>query len=516
MGATIINSSYLDYEALIDSSFVLDNSKNFKEFIQSAREVLDQKLKDKEPIYGVNTGYGASGVHAIDADDAKTLQQNLYRFHGCGVGENLSKEIARSVIVCRMISLAKGKSGVSYALLDHMQLLLDKDIIPVIPSQGSVGASGDLTPLSYLGAVIAGEREVFYQNKIVKTALVYEKLGIKAYSFKPKEALSIMNGTSVMSAIALAALQSFETLFDWMLRFVGALYELLGCDVTPLHPYVHEAKPFYGQQEVAKRILALLEGSSTTLNTQKMAQQFYQKQDANIQDSYSIRCVPQVLGVVLDTLNRAKEYIAIEINSVNDNPLIDVANKQLYTSGNFYGGYVANAMDDLKVAAANMADLLDKEFALLVDGKFNRDLTENLKLSDKPYYHGFKAMQITLSSLCGDVLKNTQAASLYSRPTESLNQDKVSMGTTAALDFLKMQQDLANMLAIAHLGAAQGVDIKTKDTVSASLLALHTAIRKHSKPVDVDRRLDTDIAFVKDMIVKAKLPEDKTAATICL
>lgn len=497
MKKQIINDKNLSYELLLSQTTQLDTSQQFQDFIEAGRRILDEKIANKEPIYGVNTGYGASGIHAIALEDAKTLQQNLYRFHGCGVGVSLERDVARRVIVCRMISLAKGKSGVSYELLERMQLLLDKDIIPLIPSQGSVGASGDLTPLSYLAAVIAGEREVYFESKIQSTQSVYHRLGIKPYVFKPKEALSIMNGTSVMSAIALSGVAKFEKLFNAMLEFVGAIYELLSCDTTPLEPFVHDAKPFYGQKEVAKKVLALLKDSKLTISSQQRADEFYKNELTNIQDSYSIRCVPQILGVVLDTLVQAKEYIAIEINSVNDNPLIDIQTKKLYTSGNFYGGYIAHAMDSLKIAAANMADLLDKEFALLVDGKFNRGLGENLKLNTKPYYHGFKAMQITLSSLSADVLKNTQAASLFSRPTESLNQDKVSMGTTAALDFYKMQEDLANMLAIAHLGVAQGVDIKGSDKISSALKGLHYKIRELSKTVDEDRRLDKEIEQVK-------------------
>lgn len=502
-----ISNSEISYEALLLDEIALDDSVAFREFIAESRRVLDEKIDANEPIYGVNTGYGASGANAIDRQDAKKLQINLYRFHGCGVGAVLSKEIARRVILSRMVSLAKGKSGVSYALLERMALLLKRDIIPVIPSQGSVGASGDLTPLSYLAAVMAGEREVYYEEKIEKTADVYARLGIRPYVFEPKEALSIMNGTSVMSAIALCGLERLELLFERMLDFVAGVYELLECDTTPLEPFVHESKPFKGQIEVAKRVRERLKGSELTIDSSRRAEDFYANSTTNIQDSYSIRCVPQILGPLYDAIEMAKEYVSVEINSVNDNPLIDIKTKRLYTTGNFYGGYVATAMDNLKIALANMADLLDKEFALLVDAKFNRGLGENLKLEKSPYYHGFKAMQITLSSLCGDVLKNTNAASLYSRPTESLNQDKVSMGTTAALDFYKMQEDVANMLSIALLGLAQGVDIKSAITdkkTSNSLYNLHKRIREVSQSVCEDRRLDVDIEALKEYLLKSK------------
>lgn len=501
MQKRLINHQEISFEEIVESQeFILEKSPQFREHINLGRQILDEKIAANEPIYGVNTGYGASGIHAITLEDAQKLQQSLYRFHGCGVGSLLPEEVARMVLVCRLISLAKGKSGVSYELLEHLELLLQKNIIPLIPSQGSVGASGDLTPLSYVAAVIAGEREVYFEGQIHQTDMLYKRLKIPSYTFRPKEALSIMNGTSVMSAIALCAVVKFENLFNVMLRFVGALYELMGCDTTPLEPFVHESKPFYGQKEVAKRLLALLHNSKLTLSADQRAIEFTTKDATNIQDSYSIRCVPQILGVVFDTLRQAKEWIQIEINSVNDNPLIDTQTKKLYTSGNFYGGYIAAAMDNLKVSAANMADLLDKEFALLIDAKYNRGLGENLKLSDKAYHHGFKAMQITISALSAEVLKGAQPASIFSRSTESNNQDKVSMGTTAAMDFYKMQEDLANMLSIAHLGAAQALDIKGVNLASPSLLQLYSKVRSVSKPLIEDRRLDKDIAVVKELL----------------
>ena len=217
-----------------------------------------------------------------------------------------------------------------------------------------------------------------------------------------------------------------------------------------------------------------------------------------------MRCAPQVLGVIRDNLTIAKHWIETEINSVNDNPLIDGKNKKIYTSGNFYGGYVAHAMDTMKICAANLADLLDKEFALLVDHKFNRGLGENLKLAPESYYHGFKAMQITLSSVSADVIKNTTAASIHSRPTESLNQDKVSMGTTAANDFAKMIPDLHNMLSIAFIGMAQAVDIRGQDKVSQHLKTIYDEIRVIVKPLREDRRMDIDIQNMKSLLISQK------------
>jgi histidine ammonia-lyase len=401
--------------------------------------------------------------------------------------------------------LSKGKSGVSYNLLKRFELLLENEIYPLIPSQGSVGASGDLAPLSYIAAVIAGEREVLYKGEERNTVDVYKELGIEPYVFKAKEALGVINGTAAMSAIAIDAIQRFELLLDSMESFVASIFELLLCDITPLEPFVHESKPFEGQKKSAANIFEKCKESQLTHQAFSRYENFHLEKEQNIQDRYSIRCAPQVLGVVRDSLEVAKQWIQTEINGVNDNPLIDHINRKIYTSGNFYGGYIAHAMDSMRICAGNVADLLDKEFALLIDHKFNKGLGESLKLTERSTHHGLKLIQVTLSSLAADVMMNTAAASLHSRPTESLNQDKVSMGTTAALNFDKQLPDLANMLSIAFIGMAQAVDIRGVEKCSPSLQKHYRAVREVVKAVEDDRRLDLDIRAVNQILIQGKL-----------
>ena len=486
------------------SSIKISDDKTFVSHINHTHDFMMDTIKQGKPIYGITTGYGDSGKNYVDYEDAAKLQVNLFRFHGCGIGVNLSHEVCRYAVICRTISLSKARSGVSINLLKRLEMLVQKDIIPVIPSQGSVGASGDLTPLSYIAAVIAGEREVYYKGEIKDVMEVYNELNITPYVFEPKEALAIMNGTTIMSAIALKAIQEFEVILDSMESYVSGMFEVLLGDDTPVSDFVHDSKPFTGQIAAAKNIKNKIAGSKLTHGRDDRYDKFFADNNLNIQDTYSMRCAPQVLGVIRDNLTISKNWVQTEINSVNDNPLIDGENKIIYTSGNFYGGYVAHAMDTLKICAANLADLLDKEFALLVDHKFNRGLGENLKLSKEPFFHGFKAMQISLSSLSADVIKNTTAASIHSRPTESLNQDKVSMGTTAANDFAKMIPDLHNMLSIAFIGMAQAVDIRGNDKVSSHLRAIHDETRKIIKPLLEDRRMDGDIRNIKELIKAAK------------
>ena len=501
----IIDERYITLSEIINSDKIeISNDKKFVNHINETHNFLINEIKDGKPIYGITTGYGASGKNYVSYEDSKILQTNLFRFHGCGVGKKLSYKVCKYALIARTISLSKAKSGVSIELLKRLEMLIQKDIIPVIPSQGSVGASGDLTPLSYIAAVVAGEREVYYKGEIKDVMEVYKELNITPYTFKPKEALAIMNGTTIMSAIALAAIEEFETILDSMESFVAGMFEVLLGDDTPVADFVHLSKPFSGQIQSAKNIKRKIEGSKLTHGRDDRYDKFFADNDLNIQDNYSMRCAPQVLGVIRDNLEISKNWVEQEINSVNDNPLIDGVNKKIYTSGNFYGGYVAHAMDTLKICAGNLADLLDKEFALLVDHKFNRGLGENLKLSHEPFYHGFKAMQITLSSLSADVMKNTTAASIFSRPTESLNQDKVSMGTTAANDFSKMIPDLYNMLSIAFIGMAQAVDIRGKDLVSPHLTNIYENIRKDVKPLYEDRRMDFDIEKIYTLIEEKK------------
>jgi len=482
----------------------ISKDEKFIIFINHTHDFMMNTIKAGKPIYGITTGYGASGKNYVTYDDAATLQTNLFRFHGCGIGKSLSYEVCRYAVICRTISLSKALSGVSMNLLHRLEMLIEKDIIPVIPSQGSVGASGDLTPLSYIAAVIAGEREVYYKGKIKDVMEVYNELNITPYEFEPKEALAIMNGTTIMSAIALKAIEEFEVILDSMESYVAGMFEVLLGDDTPVADFVHDSKPFSGQIQAAKNIQNKIKGSKLTHGRDDRYDKFFADNELNIQDTYSMRCAPQVLGVIRDNLEISKNWVETEINSVNDNPLIDGENQKIYTSGNFYGGYVAHAMDTLKICAANLADLLDKEFALLVDHKFNRGLGENLKLSKEPFFHGFKAMQISLSSLSADVIKNTTAASIHSRPTESLNQDKVSMGTTAANDFAKMIPELHNMLSIAFIGMAQAVDIRGVSEVSPHLYNIYKEIRKVAKPLYEDRRMDIDIQNINKILQKAK------------
>lgn len=501
-----INEQFIPFENVAQAtSVLLDTSALFKERIAAAETLLLKEISAGNPIYGVTTGYGDSGKNYLAYEDARTLQVNLYRFHGCGVGDILSEKEIFNIVLVRLISISKGYSGVSMELLKAMLKLLEYGIFPAIPSKGSVGASGDLTPLSYIAAVLAGEREVIYRSKIRPAAEVLHECGLEPYVFKPKEALAIMNGTSVMTGIMVVQIEYFEKLLCSMESFCAGLFEAMEADTTALEPFVHQVKPFEGQIRCAANLRTKLEGAKLVHDRLSRYRSFFDAKHHNIQDRYSIRCIPQILGVVWDNLELAKKWVETEINSVSDNPLINCGEQIIYTGCNFYGGYMAHAADTLKICLANMADLLDKQFAVLVDEKFNRGLGENLKLSREHYHHGFKAMQITLSSLSADVMMRMLPSSVFSRSTESMNQDKVSMGTTGALGLKGGIEEFSSMLSIAMLGIAQAIDIRGSENFSPFAVALHAKIRAVSAPLIEDRRLDGDIAIVREMLLNGEL-----------
>jgi histidine ammonia-lyase len=322
----------------------------------------------------------------------------------------------------RLATLAKGHSGVQYSLLAQLAALLEHDLLPAIPEEGSVGASGDLTPLSYVAAVLCGEREVLAAGKTRPAAEALAEAGLKPHVLRPKEGLAIMNGTAVMTGLGALAWMRADQVSRLASRLTSmALIALHG---NPRHfdERLFVAKPHPGQAEIARRI------------RDDLAAFDRDHEATRLQDRYSIRCAPHVVGVLEDMLPTFRTLLETEINSANDNPLIDPDSGEVLHGGHFYGGHICFAMDGLKTLVANVADLCDRQLALLVDTRYSNGLPSNLSgaSADKlPINHGFKAVQIAVSAWTAEALKLTMPASVFSRSTECHNQDKVSMGTIA-------------------------------------------------------------------------------------
>ena len=427
----------------------------FAERIESGLRLLEKLLEEDGVIYGVTTGYGDSCTVAVDRELVEELPLHLSRFHGCGLGRHLSCEASFATLAVRLASLSRGYSGVRLELLQRLVELLNHRIAPAIPEEGSVGASGDLTPLSYVAAALVGEREVYFGGELVGAAQALREAGLQPLTLRPKEALAIMNGTTVMTALGCLAYARAEYLTRLCSRITSLASLALKGNPQHFEEKLFALKPHPGQSEIAAWIRGDLKkrtGSNGSL-----------RNSARLQDRYSVRCAPHVIGVLRDALPWMRRTLEVELNSVNDNPVIDGEEGRVLHGGHFYGGHVAFVMDSMKNCVANLADLLDRQLALLVDQKFNDGLPPNLSGSSgvrAQINHGFKAVQIGVSAWTAEALKNTMPASVFSRSTECHNQDKVSMGTIAARDCLRVLELTEQVAAAQLLAVVQALRLR--------------------------------------------------------
>ncbi|OYY49163.1 MAG: histidine ammonia-lyase [Methylophilaceae bacterium 17-44-8] len=483
--------------AFNNKGVALSNHPAFKERIKRGADFLERLLANDGIVYGVNTGYGDSCTVMVPSHLVAELPLHLTRYHGCGLGEYLDDHETLAVLVCRLNSLAQGYSGVRWELLAQLSSLINFRILPNIPAEGSVGASGDLTPLSYVAAALIGEREVRYTGKTCPTSEVLASLGIAPITLAPKEGLAIMNGTAVMTGLACIAWQRAHYLSKLCCRLTALASIALRGNRGHFDPRLFAAKPHAGQNEAAAWIYDDLCGNDV--------------EEIRLQDRYSIRCAPHVIGVVRDALTWMRRDIENELNSANDNPLIDGENELVLHGGHFYGGHIAFAMDSLKTAVANLADLMDRQLALLVDSKYNHGLPQNLSGSTgerAAINHGFKAVQIGASAWTAEALKLTMPASVFSRSTECHNQDKVSMGTIAARDCLRVLELTEQVAAAMTLAAVQGVTLRqamvdsddSPTYLPANLQAFMQRVRAYSPFLDEDRALEMELREVTQLI----------------
>ncbi len=481
----------------------VSSEKSFVERIENSQKNLMAAIEQNIPVYGVNTGFGKSCGKRIPGNFSVENGINLFRFHGCGTGEPLGIAETRSAIVCRMVSFARGYSGVSMELMASMASLLNEGITPVVPAEGSVGASGDLTPMSYIAAVLTGEREAFFMGKMMPAAEALNGAGIESYSFKPKEALAMMNGTTVMTGIAAVIVERAEHIARSALWATAMSVHGIRGKRDHFHPVISRVKPHRGQVSVAEELHGLLDSGAT-------AEDLECGELDSLQDPYSVRCAPQILGVLLDALHWVRQWVEIEANSANDNPLIDPENGTVYTGGNFYGGHVVFAMDSLKAALASVADMCDRQVQLLVNPLVNRGLPADLirvNGDQALYNHGFKAMSIGSSALAAEALKATMPAASFSRSTESHNQDKVSMGTIAARDAERICTLAERTAAIHLLAAAQACEIRKTVEARQRIARIVRRIRDLAEPLFEDRSMDKDIEAVAAAIQSGELFE---------
>lgn len=490
--------------ALGEARPAIDADPALRARIDATVRVVREAVASGRAIYGITTGFGASAEFAVSGEVASQMPLNLLRYHGCGTGRVLGEVEAAAVMAVRLASLARGYSAVRLEVLERMCALLSGRVLPCIPEEGSVGASGDLTPLSYIAALLVGEREAWVGGEVVSARDALRARELAPLALAPKESLAIMNGTSVMTALGCLAWDRARRLA----RFAAALTAMTS-DVlfgVPGHfdDRIFALKPHPGQRTSARWIREGILERDPRDPEQAAPRLSYSwgegeggvARGPRIQDRYSIRCAPHVIGVLVDALPWMRATLETELNGVSDNPLFDPETGEALHGGNFYGGHACFVTDSLKNAIANVADLMDRQLVLLNNPLTNEGLPANLVArqgSDRATHHGFKAMEISASALTAEALKLTMPASVFSRSTESHNQDKVSMGTISARECLRIVE-LTETVAVIHLLAlAQAVDLRSPDRCHPASRALRDAVREDVPINDADRRMDQDI-----------------------
>jgi histidine ammonia-lyase/phenylalanine ammonia-lyase len=480
-----------------------------------ASRALKQSLIEREiPIYGVTTGFGDSAHRQISSAKAGKLQQNILRFMGVGTGPLAPPEVVRVTMLLRANCLAKGNSGVRVELVEH---LLNSDALPRIPERGSCGASGDLAPLSYVGRALAGDGMVDFAGETRPAARVLAELRLEPLVLEAKEGLALTNGTSFMTAFACLAGGAARELADVADLLTAMASEALLGNRGHFNAFLFDdAKPHAGMIASAHNIRELLAESGLAVDSEELAPgglngAGFVELDRHVQDKYSIRCAPHVTGVLRDVLSWVEDWITVEINSSDDNPLFNVGGGRVESGGNFYGGHMGQAMDSLKVALANLCDLLDRQLELLVDEKFNYGLTPNLiprfeaSNPEAGLHHGFKGMQLCCSAMTAEAIKLCNPATVHSRSTEAHNQDKVSMGTIAARDARSIVELAQNIAAIHLIACCQALELRGVGRCGPRTHAAFDLLRERVAFLDRDRYMDEDIASAVKLIQSGAL-----------
>ncbi|MEO1051642.1 MAG: histidine ammonia-lyase [Bacteroidota bacterium] len=445
-------------------------------------------VNDHETVYGINTGFGAARKTKIEDKDILTLQANLLRSHSVGVGEDIPEHTARMMLILKIQALAKGYSGVSPELLERMIWHLDNNIIPCVPSQGSVGASGDLAPLAHLFLPLIGEGFVLKNGVKQRTEDVLKLLGIAPLTLGPKEGLALINGTQFIAAHAVEVLIRFQNCLDHA-DIIGALsLESLQGSCKPFQAELHHLRPFLGGKYVANRLLKLLTGSQVMEDHEHCNE---------VQDPYSLRCMPQVHGASRDAWLHAKSRVECELNSVTDNPII-VADEAI-SGGNFHGQPIALPIDYVTLAASELGNIADRRIYLLLKG---RGRLPQLLMTHTGLNSGFMILQYTTAALASENKGLCFPSSADSIPTSLGQEDHVSMGSIGARKALQVVDNLEKILGIELLCAAQAFDFRGELKSSVILEEIHAAVREnipyHEKDDVFSHSIETAIELIRN------------------
>jgi histidine ammonia-lyase len=469
--------------------------------VEASRAVVERLLASGATAYGINTGFGELATVRIPLDQVRQLQVNLVRSHACGVGAPLTEVETRAMILLRANALAKGLSGVRPAVIDTLCSMLARRVHPVIPSQGSVGASGDLAPLAHLALVAIGEGEAMYQGERLAGGEALRRAGIAPLALEAKEGLALLNGTQAMLALSSLALLEALLLAEAADASAGLSLDTLRGSPAPFDARIQQARPFRGQALVAERLRRLNEGSEIR-ESHRSAQR-----DPRVQDAYSLRCVPQVHGAARDVLGHAAATLAIELNSATDNPLVFPASasgeEAVLSGGNFHGQPVALAADQMALALATLAGISERRIEHMTNP--HSSLLPAFLVANPGLNSGFMMLQVAAAALASETKALAVPHSVDSIPTSANQEDYVSMGMGAARRLKPMLENLRNILAIELLCACQGIDFLAPLRTSPPAQRIHAAVRRVSPKVEQDRSLAADITAVADLIAAGEI-----------
>ncbi|APZ97884.1 histidine ammonia-lyase [Sphingopyxis sp. QXT-31] len=463
--------------------------------IAESAAAVERILARGEAAYGINTGFGKLATVRIEADDLETLQRNIVLSHAAGVGAPMPERIARLMMALKLASLARGASGVCPATIELLEAMIDRHLIPVIPAQGSVGASGDLAPLSHMAAAMIGEGEIFVDGARVPAAIALADAGLEPLILGPKEGLALLNGTQFSTAYALAGLFEAERLHGSALVTGILSTEAAKGSDTPFDPRIHALRGHRGQIETAAALAALMEGSEIRAS--------HIMGDVRVQDPYCLRCQPQVMGAVLDLLRQAAATLLIEANGVSDNPLIFPDTDEALSGGNFHAEPVAFAADMIAMALCEIGSLSERRTAMLVDPALSG--LPAFLVAKPGLNSGFMIPQVTAAALVSENKQRAYPASVDSIPTSANQEDHVSMAAHGARRLIEMAANVDAILGIELLAAGQGCDFHDGLKSSAVIERVRGLLRASVPTLEVDRHMAPDIAAAQAMVSSGQL-----------
>jgi histidine ammonia-lyase len=465
--------------------------------VVQAVERLEKAVATGDAIYGVNTGFGKLASVRIADSDLGKLQRNLVLSHSAGFGEPLPSNVVRLVIALKCISLGRGASAVRPIVIQRLQELVANDVIPVVPEKGSVGASGDLAPLAHITCALIGEGEAFYRGERMASAQALKEAGLEPVELQAKEGLALLNGTQVSTALALAGL------FDaWRLAKNSLVTTALSIDAAmgstaPFRDEVHTLRGHRGQIESARMIRDLLDGSQI--------RESHREDDLRVQDPYCLRCAPQVIGACIDQLRYAGQVLQVESNSVTDNPLV-LTDGEVVSGGNFHAEPVGLVADMIALAISEIGSIAQRRVALLVDPSLNFGLPAFLS-ADPGLQSGLMIAEVTSAAVMSENRSLANPRTVDSTPTSADQEDHVSMACHAARRLLEMNDNLAAILGIEAMAAAQGIEYRAPLETSPTLQAIIGRIRDACPPLDEDRMVDGDITKLAGLLGSGSLAD---------